>query len=181
MPRLNNDTKKQIKELPRTDLEDIVLKMASKDNAFFDFLKVHYLDKESGEQELFEKAKSDLSYLFAKRYKGFSEQLQLTNMLSACIKRVNEFSVISKNKSQEANLLVYILDETFDYPKEYFGTCFTSFDYKTGTILRRLINLVKKSHPDYLIEYQEKINKYLAILHLHSNHISTIYNLPQEI
>jgi hypothetical protein len=45
MPRLCSETKQQIKELPKEKLEEIVLKMASKDKSFFYFLQVNYLDK----------------------------------------------------------------------------------------------------------------------------------------
>lgn len=181
MPRLSSDIKQQIKELSKKELEEIVLKMAAKDSSFFDFLQVNYLNKEGGEQELFEQTKSDLTYLFSKRYKGFSEELRLANMLAACVKRINEFTKISKNKLLEAELLLFILEETFTYPPNYFGTCFTAYDSKVGIIVQRLINVLKKVHPDYLIEYQEKVNRYLGVLHRNSNHIDTIYKLPREI
>jgi hypothetical protein len=181
MSKITTDIKQQIKGLSKTKLEEIVLKMAAKDNSFFGFIQVNYLDKESGEKELFEKTMSDLSILFAKRYKGFSEELRLANMLNACIKRLNEFTKISKNKVMEADLLIFILDEIFAYSNSLFGTCFTKYDTRVGMILRRLINVVNKMHPDYLIGYQDKVNRYLSILHRTSNHINTIYNLPQTV
>jgi|WetSurMetagenome_2_1015567.scaffolds.fasta_scaffold155722_2 hypothetical protein len=181
MPRLSSDIKQQIKELSIEELQEIVLKMAAKDSNFFDFLQVNYLDKEGGEQELFETTKLDLNYLFAKRYKGFSEQLRLANMLAACIKRINEFTKISKNKLLEADLLMFILEEAFGYPLNYFGTCFTAYDSKVGIIVQRLINVLKKVHPDYLIEYQEKVNRYLGVLHRNSDYNDTIYKLPKAI
>ncbi len=155
--------------------------MAAKDKMFNNFIQVNYLDKESGETELFEKTKADLSVLFTKRNKGFSEELQLANMLQKCVKRLNEFTAISKNKELEADLLLYLLEEVFAYSANLFGTCFTTFDTRVGIILRRLINAVNKLHPDYLVGYQDKINKYLAILHRTSNHIDTIYALPKTI
>ncbi|MDA3930132.1 MAG: hypothetical protein PF541_14370 [Prolixibacteraceae bacterium] len=178
MPRLTIETKQQIKELSKAELEKIVLKMAAKDSHFFNSLKVNYLDKEGGEQELFEQTKLDINYLYTKRHKGFSDELRMANMLAACIKRINEFTKISKNKLLEAELLLYILEETFTYPINYFGTCFTAYDSKVGIIGQRLINVLKKVHPNYLIEYQEKINRYLGVLHRNSNHIDTIYKLP---
>ncbi|RLD65586.1 MAG: hypothetical protein DRI95_08370 [Bacteroidetes bacterium] len=180
MPRLNKEQKEQIRELSTISLQEIVLKMAAKDKSFFDFVNVNYLDKEAGEQELFEKTKCDLDILFSKGYKGFSRELQLANMLIACTKRLNEFTKVSKNKVFEAELLMYILELPFSV--KGFGTCFTTYDTKTAIILRRLINLVtKKMHPDYLIEYQDKINKYLKILHSDSNHIDSIYALPESV
>ena len=53
MPRLSKEIKDQIKSLPLSDLQDFALNIASKEKSAFDFLYVNYLDKESGEQELF--------------------------------------------------------------------------------------------------------------------------------
>jgi len=63
-----------------------------------------------------------------------------------------------------------------------FGARFSGYDYKVGLLLKRLINLVtKKLHPDYLIDYQDKLNEFLSKLHHTSNRINTIYDLPQQI
>ena len=100
----------------------------------------------------------------------------MANMLSACIKRINEFTKISKNKALEADLLMYILEIPFSLNETMFGTCFTQYDTKVAMILKRLINVVtKKLHEDYKIEYEEKINNYLQILHRNSN-----CNIPQK-
>ncbi len=123
-----------------------------------------------------------MEIIFRKRYKGFSEQLQLANMLRACIKRINEFTKISKNKVLEADLLLHILEIPFSLTTNMFGTCFTQYDTKVAMILNRLINIVtKKLHEDYKIEYEDKINDYLQILHRTSSHIDTVYNLPKAI
>ena len=182
MPRLSIEVKNQIKGLSRKDLEQIVLKIAAKEQSAFDFILVNYLEKEVGEKDLFEKTKSDLDILFQKGYKGFSEELKLANMLAACIKRINEFTKVSKNKVMEADLLIYVLDVPFSLSTNLFGTCFTSYDSKVGLIVKRLINLVtKKLHPDYLNDYKHAINDYLKKLHQTSRHIDTIYHLPKAI
>lgn len=182
MPKLNADTKEQIKRLDKKALQDIVIKMASRDKTVFDYVKVNYLDKEFGEDELFEETKADLQQLFSKQYKGFAEQLRVANMLSACIKRVNEFTKVSKNKVLEAELLIFILDYPFSLPDDFFGTAFTKFDTKVATIVKRLITLVtKRLHEDYKLDYKNKINGYLEFLHRNSNHNDTVYNLPLEI
>lgn len=182
MPRLNAEIKERIKKLNLKELQEIVLKLASKEKMVFDFLIANYLDKEGGEKELFDKTKVELNILFGKRYKGFAEQLQIANMLGACIKRINEFTKISKNKVLEADLLLYILEIPFSLPTDMFGTCFTQYDSKVAIILKRLINVVtKKLHEDYRIEYEETINNYLQIIHRTSSHIDTVYNLPEVI
>lgn len=182
MPRLSKEIKEKIKSLECKELQDIVLKLSSKDKSVYDYVFANYLDKEYGEKELFETAKADLEIIFIKRYKGYAEELQMANMLGACIKRINEFTKISKNKIFEAGLLLHILEVPFSLTTNMFGTCFTQYDTKVAMIVRRLINVVtKKMHEDYKIEYEETINEYLQILHRRSNHIDTVYNLPKTI
>lgn len=182
MPKLTKEIKEQIKALSANELFEIVLKFASKDKAVYDFIEVNYLNKESGEQQLYEKTLEDLDLLYSKRYKGYSDELKLANMLAAYIKRINEFTKVSKNKVLEAELLVTILDETFSESTDLLGTCFTQYDTKLAIIVKRLITLVTQNlHEDYRIEYIERINGFLEILHRKSNHIDTIYNLPKSI
>lgn len=182
MPRLDKQTKERIKRLDHKDLQDIVISLASKEKMVYNYILLNYLDKESGEQDLFEATKADLEIIFRKRHKGFSEELQIANMLGACIKRINEFTKISKNKVLEAELLLYILQVPFSLPTNMFGTCFTQYDTKVAMIVKRLITIVtKKLHEDYKIEYEDKINEYLQILHRTSNHIDKVYNLPGKI
>lgn len=182
MPKNNVDLKEKIQSLPKSDLEKIVLKFAGKDKSFHDYLLVNYLDKEDGEKDLFEETKADLERLFKKRYKGFSEELQLANMLSACTKRINEFTKISKNKNQEADLLLHVLNVPFSLSSNLLGTCFTAYDNKVAIMLRRLINVVTtKLHPDYQIEYRETINDFLNILHRRSSYLDSVYALPKTI
>ena len=57
MPRLSTEIKEQIKNLSKDDLQQIVLKLASKEKVAYDYLWINYLNKENGEQELFEKTK----------------------------------------------------------------------------------------------------------------------------
>jgi hypothetical protein len=47
MPRLDAERKVQIKNLSRRDLEEIVIKAASKEQTILDFITINYLDKES--------------------------------------------------------------------------------------------------------------------------------------
>jgi hypothetical protein len=182
MPRLSKEIKEQIKTLDNSVLQEIVLKLASKEKLVYDFVMTNYLDKESGEKELFETTKADLELIFRKRYKGYAEEMKLANMLGACIKRINEFTKISKNKVLEAELLLHILNIPFSLTTNMFGTCFTQYDTKVAMIVKRLINIVTtKLHEDYKIEYEIAINEYLKILHRTSSHIDTVYKLPKAI
>lgn len=40
---------------------------------------------------------------------------------------------------------------------------------------------IKKLHEDYRLDYKDKINGYLEILHKNANHNDTVYDLPLEI
>jgi hypothetical protein len=182
MPKLDKETKEQIKRLDYKDLQDIVISLASKEKTAYDYILLNYLDKESGEQDLFEATKADLEFIFRKRHKGFSEELQIANMLGTCIKRINEFTKISKNKVLEAELLLFILQIPFSLTTKMFGTCFTKYDTKVAMIVKRLITIVTtKLHNDYKVEYEDIINEYLLVLHKTSTHIGTVYNLPKAI
>ena len=64
MPRISKEIREQIKSLSTSGLQQIVLKMASKEKVVYGFIRINFLDKENGEQDLFETAKADISILF---------------------------------------------------------------------------------------------------------------------
>ncbi len=172
----------QIGNLDKKELEKLVLKAAAKDKSFHDHLLVNYFDKSDGEQDLFEQAKEDLDKLFQKKYKGYAEELQLANMLGECAKRITAFSKICKNKNLEADLIMYVLKIPFSKPGNWFGTCFTAFNFKVVTLLKRAITLVQsKMHEDFKIQYLPKINDYLDKLHRYSSHLDYVYSMPKKI
>nr|NQU90066.1 hypothetical protein [Bacteroidota bacterium] len=181
MARLTVAFKEQIRNLSKKELEDIVIKLASKkDN--WDYLQVNYLDKECGEIDLLNEAKADIDKLRMKRYKGYAEELKRANLLSACIKRINAFTKVSKDNKLEADLVEYVLRIPFSGSEHMLGTCFTGYDYKVALLVRRLVNLVTgKLHEDFKLDYKDKINRYLDLLHRNSDHIETVYKLPNRI
>jgi len=182
MSRLSAERKEQIKNLSRKELEEIVLKTASKEQSVLDFITINYLDKETGEKDLFDNAKADIDSIFNKRYNGFIEQIKFVKMLPVAMKRVNEFTAVSKNKVLETDLILYVLAVPFSAGESIFGTCFNAFDSKVVQIVKRLIILVTtKLHPDYLADYQDTINSYLKILHQRSGFLDTVYHLPVKI
>jgi len=173
--------KEQLAQLSKKELAEMVLKLAGK-RYNYEFLLVNFLDKEGGEQTLFEEAKDDIEALCQKEYKGSTELKQLVKKLNACIKRINEFTIETKSKKLEADLVLYVLELQFQQPASIFGARVSGYDYKVGLLLKRLIALVtKKLHPDYQVDYQDKINEFLTKLHKTSNRINTIKDLPQNI
>ena len=182
MPRIKKEEKEIINNLSQKELSKIVLKLASKYKLVYEYLYVNYLNKEDGEKDLFNKTLDNIFLCFTKKYKASAPEQKVTKMLSASIKELNIFIKSSKNKNMEAELLIIILEEAFLHPEARLGTCFTSFDNKIAQILKRLITLVtKKMHEDYLIEYQDKINKYLKIIHKQSDFNDYVYKLPDKI
>jgi hypothetical protein len=182
MPRLSIDAKERIRKLSYSDLQQIVLKLAAREKSVFDFILVNYLDKESGERELFVQTKADLDLLFRKGYKGRSAERQLANMLKACVRRIKAFTSVSKNKVMEADLLMYVLEVPFSLSTTLFGTRYTTYDTKVALLLRRVIGIVMgKLHEDYRMNYTDKINQYLHILHRASHRFDTLHALPESI
>ncbi len=171
--------KEQLAQLSKKELADIVVKLAGK-RYNYEYLLVNFLDKDGGEQTLFEEAKEAIDALWQKEFKGRTIQHQLAKKLNACSKRITEFTIETKSKKLYADLILYVLELQFTNSSKVFGARFSGYDYKVGLLLKRLITLVtKKLHPDYLIDYQEKINEYLTKLHNTSNRINTIHELPQ--
>ena len=181
MPRDKAILKEQVSELSKKELVDIVLKLAAK-RYNYEFLLVNFLDKDGGELSLFEEAKEDIDKLFDKEFKGRTIQHQLVKRLNACTKRISEFTIETKSKKLEADLILYVLEKQFQQPARIFGARFSGYDYKVGLLLRKLISLVtKKLHPDYLVDYQDNINEFLTKLHKTSDRINTIKLLPERI
>lgn len=173
--------KEQLAQLSKKELAEMVLKLAGK-RYNYEFLLVNFLDKDGGELTLFEEAREDIDALCQKEYKGSTELKQLVKQLNACVKRINEFTIETKSKKLEADLVLYVLELQFENPVRVFGARVSGYDYKVGLLLKRLISLVtKKLHPDYLVDYQDRINEFLSKLHKTSNRINTIKELPQSI
>ncbi len=181
MPRLNKETKERIRKLDYKDLQDIVIALASKDKAAYDYILLNYLDKENAEEDLFEETRDDLDFLFIKEYKGYAKEAKAAHMMAACVRRINEFTKVSKNKVLEAELLLFVLRYVFSSTTTQFGTCFSQYDTKVAMMVKRLITIVTKKLPaDHIIGYRDEINEYLQILHKMSS-VNTVYNLPDAI
>lgn len=182
MPRLSKEEKDQIRSLDGKSLQDIVMKLMSKDKFAYDFVIANYLNKQEGEKDLFKQAKEDLNILMLRSYRGFSEQLQMANKLTACLKRIDEFTKVSKNKVMEADLLMHVLKDPLGMPVDMFGTCFTQYDTKAAMLVKRLVTIVTKHlHEDYLMDYRDTVNRYLNVLHQHAGHIDAVHKMPKAI
>lgn len=173
--------KEQLQQFSRTELLDILLKLASK-RYNYEFLLVNFIDPENGELILFQEANEDIDNLSRKLFAGRTEQHQLAKRLNAFTKRIKEFTVETKSKKLEADLMLYVLELQFANPPKVFGARFSGYDYKVALLLKKLIAIVtKKLHPDYQIDYQDRINEFLNRIHNTSNRINTVRDLPIAI
>lgn len=173
--------REQLSQLSKKDLVGMLVKLAAK-RYNYEYLLVNFLDTEGGERTLFDEAKEDIILLHNKEYKGRTLAHRSSKRFVACNKRIAEFTVETKNKKLEADLILFVLSLQFAEHPAAFGAKAGGYDYKVGLMLKRLINIVtKKIHPDYLVDYQDMINKYLADIHWSSDRIKTVEDLPLSI
>jgi len=173
--------REQLKQLHKDELVEILLKLAGK-RYNYEFLLVNFLDPEGGELTLFQEAIDDIEKLWNKEFKGRTMQHQLAKRLNACTKRVKEFTIETKSKKLEADLILYVLKLQFEQSSTVFGARFSGYDYKVALLLKKLIALVTtKLHPDYLLDYQDAINGFLTKIHQTSNRINTVFDLPRAL
>jgi len=181
MAKVDERIKNTISLLPPKELVKLILKAASKDKSFHDFLLINYIDKDFGETDLFETAIEDLEFLFVKNYKGYAPELRMANMLTACHKRIDEFSKVSKDKKLELDLVLHVLEIPFSRPEKTLETCFTKYNYRIFLLVKKAIKLYNKLHEDYKIEYTAKLTKYLDVLNRSSDHLDYVYNMQKTL
>ena len=182
MPRLNQEFKQIISSLEKKELEKLVLKAASTNKAFHDYVLVNFVDSELGEQDLFDQVKQDLVQLTLKRHKGYAPELKFANYLQACNKRITEFSKVNKTKILELELIMTVLNSAFNASGCSFGTCFTKFNHQVFLLVKKAITIIeKKIHEDLRMEYVPQINAYLKRLHDSSDYLDYINDLPFKL
>ena len=182
MPKLDQKIKEKIGSLSKKDLEKLVIKAASSNQQFYDYLLVNHIDTEFAGGDMYEQALTDIKNLMNKNYKGFADELKLANMLDACNKRIAQFGKNCKDKSRELDLLMYELEVPFSLPSKMFTTCFTNYNYRVFLMLKKAITLLEtKLHEDYMIQYAPKLNEYLSVFHKTSSHLDYVYGMQKEI
>jgi len=182
MPNIEPHLEEAIKSLSPAELQKILLKVVRKEKYWAGYILVNYVDRKEGEQELYEKALSDINGLYGKSYKGFSRELKTANLLAACGRRINEFDRVCKSKQLVLDLLMVVLADPFaGHPKD-FGTCFTAFNHKVHMLLKKAVTIYQtKIHDDYKIEYRDRLNGYLDFMHKHSNHLDYVHTMPKTL
>jgi hypothetical protein len=182
MPRLSKEFKQAIQQIPIDELQKIVLQVASKNSEVFDMLNMKYVSGNAAEDELFEEIKEKIGDEICFMGERGIIQKNLAKAIAMAIGYINYFSKVTKNEVREAELLLYLLNETFENYSDELGTCWTVFDSKLAITTNRLYNLVtKKLHEDYQIEFVEPINRMLTLLHRKSSHLDYVYNMPKSM
>ena len=182
MPRLSKEFKHAIQEIPIDELQKIVLQVASKNPEVFDMLNLKYVSGNEAEDELFEETRKKIANEICFLGGRGKIQKNIAKAITNAIGYINYFSKVTKNKVREAELLLYMLNETFENYGDELGTCWTVFDSKLAITTNRLYNLVtKKLHEDYQIEFAEPMNRLLTLLHSKSGHLDYVYNMPKSM
>lgn len=181
MPVITEGFKQALANLPPSELHKIIIKFARKNREFYDYINLEYLVKKEAETDLFEETKEAVFSALYSNYRG-NLQKQLKSGIDKAVKHINYFAKVTKNKKLEADLLLMMLDYIFDNFSQHLGTCFTVFDSRLAITTNRLYNLVtKKLHEDYIIEYEDDINRFLEILHSRSNHLDYVFSMPKKV
>lgn len=178
---ITKDIKQSISDLPKEELAKLVIKIASKDEVFYEYIKFTYFREGIDENDIFEDYNSKIKNLTLKRYKGYAEEEKAAHFITACNKELTNFEKICKNKELHVSLIFKVLDcALYDFGAR-FGTCFTAFEYKFSLLLKKVIKIVTtKMHEDMIIEYKDQINKYLRQIKA-ASYLDYIYVLPDEI
>lgn len=176
--KVSADLKDVLYEQSKDYLVKLIVKQANKHPEFLSSLILEFGERKEYEQELFTKYKQ----LVIDELDGYTRykanQLHAYHTISNAIKQLNEFCKHSKNKEQEAELLMMILEYIFNFYKGDFGTCHTKFDNKVAITLQRTINVVqKKLHPDIQIEYLDKLNVMLEHLKEKSGYLDSVFKI----
>jgi hypothetical protein len=182
MPRLSKEFKQAIQEIPIDELQKRVLQVASKNPEVFDMLNLKYVSGNEAEDELYEESRERIGDEICFLGERGIIQKNLAKAITKAIGYINYFSKVTKNEVREAELLLYLLNETFKNYSDELGTCWTVFDSKLAITTNRLYNLVtKKLHEDYQIEFAAPINSLLTILHAKSSHLDYVFNMPKSM
>lgn len=171
MPRVDSSFSKELSELPTKELVKLLVKAASQDKPFHDYLLVNYVDPIDGEKILFDETLEEIDILQGKYYRGNTEEASAAKMLIACHKRANQFAKICKTKTLELDLILKILDYAFELPYRLINGYFPSFQKQVHLLLKKTVLLVdQKIHEDYRLEYVPKVNRYLTIFHKYKSY-----------
>jgi hypothetical protein len=182
MPRLSKQFKEAIRQIPVDELQKLVIELAGKHKEIYDIINVRFVEREDAGDELFETTKENIEMeMVLLRGRG-PVQKSIASSMAHCIKLINHFAKVTKNKQREADLLQVLLQKTFDLYEDELGTCWTVFDSKLAITTKRFHTLVTKNlHEDLLFDYRDILNRFLSLLHKNCNHLDFVFDMPEEV
>lgn len=178
---INKELKLRIADLPQDELAKVVLKWATKDKVLLDYILFTYFREDKPEEEIYNEYLQKINDLALKRYKGFVEEQKAIHYITACNKEIANFEKIVKNNEYSINLILQVIDNSYDSLFARFGTSFEGYEYKISLLLKKIIKiLTTKMHEDYMLEYREKVNIHLTRIQK-SYYLDCVADLPKEI
>jgi hypothetical protein len=175
------DIQKIISDMPRKEVEGLLVKAMRESDSFYQYVWVNHLDKEAGEAQLFEQYDAEIEGLMYKGYRGASEELRAANMLAACRKKVDDFSKICRAKDRAVELGLWVAEHPETNYEVLSGTCFTKYDHEYYMLFKKIRSLYLTLHPDIQHEYTERLQNMLTLLKRHSRHLDYVYHLPDQL
>jgi hypothetical protein len=170
-----------IANMPRKDVENLLLKAMRKHETFYQYVWVNYFDKADGANDLYEQYLSEINGLMIKGYRGASEELRTANMLDACRKHIDNFCKASDSKERALQLALYVLENPITNYPGFASTCFTKYDYSYFMLFKKAKTHFFSLHPDIQHEYRSRLQTILTKLKRHSSHLDYVYELNDEI
>lgn len=182
MPKISKEFKKEIIKIPISELQKLVIELARKSQEVYDLVDVRFINHQNADDDLYNETKEMIAFEMEFIGSRGAIQKQIAKSIAKSVEGINHYAKVTKNKVNEAELLLYLLEITYKSYDGELGTCWTAFDSKLAITTRRLLTLVKKNlHEDYFVEYEAPLNRFLAILHSKCDHIDFVYNLPIKV
>lgn len=180
MAKLSKEFKESIKKLSETEKEKIIFKLASKHQNIYEQLSMLYF-KEKAEDNFMEiarqKISDDLTY-----FEGKTPQLALSRAISTAIKHITALKKITKNKKQEIELSIFLLETVFIKYGDYFGTKYRTLDSKVANFMNKTIQLIYQYGQSELIhDYKVSMDRFLEFIKRSSNFVDAVYALPKYV
>lgn len=115
MPKLTNEFKQIVEEIPVQELKKLLIQTAAKNQELFDILNLRYVSGENAEKELFQETKEKVLGEICLVAGSGIIQINLAKAISKAIKHINHYAKVTKSKSDEAELLLALLEEVFEH------------------------------------------------------------------
>jgi hypothetical protein len=178
MKKLSNELIFELEKLSNKNLIKIITRFAKKYSEINDILE-YELVKSNSEKDLYNQV---IDYIETELYysgRGIIQK-EITKKISNCVKKINNFSKLTKSKYYEALGLQYLLKKVFEIFSKDFQTCWTAFDSKVTITAKRYFNLVISLHEDYYIEFKDDFENLLKQVKNKCKYIDSAYALPNS-